>query len=79
MLHRGHDNDESDLLAGRQYLPKAEMVISMSVADKDGLDIPQNFPDVIRLVGVCPEEPAHLTPCPLTGFEEDAPSVRDTD
>ena len=55
------------------------MVISMSVADEDGLDIPQNIPDVVRLVGICAEESAHLAPRPLTGFEQDAPVLWDAD
>ena len=37
---RGHDDNESNLLAHREYLRKAEMVISVSVADKDHLDVP---------------------------------------
>ena len=55
------------------------MMISMGVADKDGLNIPQNFPDVIRLVGICAEESAHLAPCPLTGFQQDASVFWDAD
>ena len=55
------------------------MVISMSVADEDGLDIPQNFPDVVRLVGVCAEESAHLTPRPFTSFKQDAAVFWDAD
>jgi hypothetical protein len=55
------------------------MVISMSVADKDGLDVPQNFPDVVRFVGICAEESAHLAPRPLTGFKQDATALWDAD
>jgi len=55
------------------------MVISMGMADKDGLDIPQNFPDIVWFFGIRPEESAHLAPRPLTGFKEDASLVRDTD
>ena len=55
------------------------MVISVSVADKDDLDIPQNFPDIVRFVGVRPKESAHLAPRSLTGFKEDASLVRNTD
>ena len=55
------------------------MVISVSMADKNGFDIPQNFPDIVRFVGIRPEESAHLSPRPLTGFKEDASLVRNTD
>ena len=55
------------------------MVISMSVADEDGLDVPQNFPDVFRLVAIRAEESAHLAPRALTGFKQDLPVVWDTD
>jgi len=55
------------------------MVISMSMADKDNLDIPQNFPDIVRFGGVRPEESAHLAPRPLTGFKEDGSLIRNTD
>ena len=54
------------------------MVISMSVASKDDLDVPQNLPDVVRFVGICAEESAHLAPRPLTGFKQDAPVFWDT-
>jgi len=55
------------------------MVISMGMADKDDLDIPQNFPDIVGFVGIRPEESAHLTPRCLTGFKEDTSLVRNTD
>lgn len=53
------------------------MVISMSVADKDGLDVPQNFPNVVWLVGIRAKESTHLTPRPFAGLEQNAPMVRD--
>lgn len=54
-------------------------MIPMSVADKDDLDIPQNFSDVVRLVGIRTKESAHLTPRPFTGFKQNAPMFWDTD
>ena len=53
-------------------------MISMSVADEESLDIPQNLPDVIWFVGIRAKESAHLAPRPLAGFKEDAPLVWDT-
>ena len=76
--HKGYNNDEPDLLAHGQYFRETKVMVSMSMADEDGLDIPQNLPDVIWFVRMRAKESAHLAPRPLAGFKEDAPLVRDT-
>lgn len=53
-------------------------MVSMGVADKDGLDISQDIPSVVWFVGIRAKESTDLAPCPLAGLKQDTPMVRDS-
>lgn len=53
------------------------MVIPVSVADKDGLHVPQNVPNIIWLAAIRAKESTHLAPSSFAGFKQNTAVVRD--
>ena len=53
------------------------MVVRVSVAYEDTLQLAEGLPNIRRQSRVCPKVSCHLTPCPLASVEQEAAPIWD--